>query len=139
MTPFAKNLKALRKTRALTQQQLGDLIGVHHSHISKWEKGEYEPGQKNFRQLAHALGVSLAELLGRTQYNTEVPSIGTSQQTVAYTSVHKLDSQLHSLYIVQQYLDDQRDQVSNQIKRLEDELAKTDAGISSGDVRSTDR
>jgi len=139
VTPFAKNLRAIRKSRALTQQQLGELIGVHHSHISKWEKGEYEPGQKNFRQLAQALGVSLAELLGRTQYNTEIPSIGTSQQPAAYTASHKLDSQLHSLYIVQQYLDDQRDLVSNQIKRLEDELAKSDADISDSDISSADR
>lgn len=139
MTPFAKNLRAIRKTRALTQQQLGELIGVHHSHISKWEKGEYEPGQKNFRQLAQALGVSLAELLGRTQYNTEIPAIGTSQQPAAYTASHILDSQLHSLYIVQQYLDDQRDLVSNQIKRLEDELAKSDADITDSDISPADR
>ena len=34
---LAEQIKQLRKERKLTQQQLGDLVGVQRAQISKWE------------------------------------------------------------------------------------------------------
>jgi len=37
----AEQLKAIRKRLALTQEELGERIGVTHSTISKWESGKH--------------------------------------------------------------------------------------------------
>ncbi|MGV9557183.1 helix-turn-helix domain-containing protein [Streptomyces sp. NPDC003401] len=40
---FGQRLKHLRRRRGLTQQQLGQRVGYHHSLISRWESGTREP------------------------------------------------------------------------------------------------
>lgn len=56
----------IRQTRIgqkLTQQQLGDRVGVTKATISQWEKGDYSPSGQNLYNLAKALGVSADWLL----------------------------------------------------------------------------
>jgi tetratricopeptide (TPR) repeat protein/transcriptional regulator with XRE-family HTH domain len=43
---FGVLLKALRKRRHFTQQQLAEAIGVHRSAIVRWEQGDYLPKSK---------------------------------------------------------------------------------------------
>lgn len=38
MATFGENLKRIRKSRGLTQAELGELIGVAHASVSRWEK-----------------------------------------------------------------------------------------------------
>lgn len=40
---FAENLKSLRQTKQLTQNQLANLVGVDQRTVSAWEKGICEP------------------------------------------------------------------------------------------------
>lgn len=40
---FADNLKALRKSRKITQSKLAEEMGVDQRTISAWEKGVCEP------------------------------------------------------------------------------------------------
>lgn len=43
---IAKVLKKARISRGLTLQRAGELLGVSHSSVSSWEKGEYLPKDK---------------------------------------------------------------------------------------------
>ena len=43
---FGAQLKAYRKRRRLTQQQLAEAIGVHRSAIIRWEQGDFLPASR---------------------------------------------------------------------------------------------
>ena len=48
----------------LTQEQLGDEIGVSNKKISKWEKGEFNPNLDELRLLSLYYQITIAELVG---------------------------------------------------------------------------
>lgn len=55
-------LKAWRKFRCLTQQQLGERAGVDHSTISRLETGEMDLTRDTAAKLAAALLITVPEL-----------------------------------------------------------------------------
>jgi transcriptional regulator with XRE-family HTH domain len=65
---FANRLKALRKSKNLSQSDLATMVGVHYNHIGRYERGSSKPSAKALNALAHALGVSTDYLMeGATQ------------------------------------------------------------------------
>lgn len=56
-------LAALRKEQGLTQEQLGQLLGVTNKTVSRWEKGNYLPPAEMLKALSERYGVSINELL----------------------------------------------------------------------------
>ncbi|MGL5070166.1 MAG: LexA family protein [Aeromonas salmonicida] len=54
----SERIKELRKKHGLTQQKLGELIGVKKSSISQWENDEHSPSGDNLAQLSKVFGVS---------------------------------------------------------------------------------
>lgn len=60
---FGKNLESCRRQKKWTQRELGDRIGIGHSSISLWEKGERSPSVTQLYALCKALGCSPGELL----------------------------------------------------------------------------
>jgi transcriptional regulator with XRE-family HTH domain len=65
---FANRLKALRKSKNLSQSDLAHMVGVHYNHIGRYERGASKPSAKALNALAHALGVSADYLMeGATQ------------------------------------------------------------------------
>lgn len=64
---IGERIHALRKTRGLTLQQLGDLVGVGASTVRKWETGYIENVRTDkIQKLADALGVTGPYLMGWT-------------------------------------------------------------------------
>jgi transcriptional regulator with XRE-family HTH domain len=61
---FAERIKALRKQRRLSQQELGDVIGVTHKTISTIESGQYYTTIEKLIMLAKFFDVSTDYLLG---------------------------------------------------------------------------
>lgn len=58
-------IKQSRINRGLTQEELGELVGVKKSAVAKWENGRVsEIGRSNLQGLAKALGIDPAELIG---------------------------------------------------------------------------
>ena len=49
----------LRKEKGLTQQDLGDRLGISFQAVSKWERGETLPDTAILLDLANALGTSV--------------------------------------------------------------------------------
>ncbi len=60
---IGKFIAGLRKEKNITQQQLGDKIGVSFKTISKWETGRGMPELSLLKPLSEELGVTINELL----------------------------------------------------------------------------
>lgn len=56
-------IAAMRKYQGLTQEALGEKLGVTNRTISRWETGVYMPDIDKLQELASILGVSVNELL----------------------------------------------------------------------------
>jgi transcriptional regulator with XRE-family HTH domain len=66
---LAERLRALRKARGWTQQDLSRVSGLTRSHISRRERGDIQlPSSERLRQLATALDTSLDDLLAAAGY-----------------------------------------------------------------------
>lgn len=61
-----KRLKAARIAKGVTQTELAARIGVTAQAVSSFEKGTKEPKMEMVKRIAEALGISVAELYGRT-------------------------------------------------------------------------
>lgn len=66
---MSATITRLRKERGLTQEQLGQLVGVSAQAVSKWEKGG-APDVELLPVLADRLGVSIDALFGRAEPST---------------------------------------------------------------------
>ena len=63
---ISPRLRPLRKQKNLTQEELGEMIGVAKARVSDYEAGKTEPPLKTLIKIADALDVSLDWLCGRT-------------------------------------------------------------------------
>ncbi len=60
-------LSQLRKEKGLTQEQLGERLGVSNKTISRWETGTYLPPVEMLQELSRLYGLTINELLsGKT-------------------------------------------------------------------------
>lgn len=71
MAVFEERLKELRKAHHLTQEELGQVIGVSRYAVLLYEKGTNCPEMKGLIGLADYFGVSIDYLVGRTD-NPEI-------------------------------------------------------------------
>jgi len=55
---FADRLRALRRQKNLSQSDLGKLVDLHFTHVSRYERGLSRPTADTLKRLADALGVS---------------------------------------------------------------------------------
>ena len=73
---FSENLKAIRKSKGYTQEELAIKINVVRQTVSKWEKGLSVPDADVLSKIADVLEVSVSELLGaeikETQNKNEI-------------------------------------------------------------------
>ena len=60
---FALRLRALRKERGLSQEDLADLAGIHRTYVGSVERGERNVSIDSMERLALALKVDLSQLL----------------------------------------------------------------------------
>lgn len=66
MDHFAQRLKQLRQEKGLSQDALGEIIGVSNHAVSTYETGKNYPEVKKFFILAEYFEVSLDYLAGWT-------------------------------------------------------------------------
>ena len=63
LVKIGKFIAALRKERGLTQEQLGQALGVTNKTVSRWETGVYLPPGDILLMMSELFGVSVNELL----------------------------------------------------------------------------
>ena len=65
-------LAQLRKDKNLTQEELGEQIGVTNKTVSRWENGNYLPPVEILQLLSKFYDVSINELLSGERLNDVV-------------------------------------------------------------------
>jgi len=60
---LGENILKLRKSKGLSQEQLGERVGVTRQTISNWELSETAPNPEQLKLLSKALNISIDELL----------------------------------------------------------------------------
>ncbi len=71
MTRIGAFLAELRKERNLTQEQLGEFLGVSNKTVSRWETGTYLPPVEMLQLLSERYGVSINEILSGERLREE--------------------------------------------------------------------
>lgn len=66
-----KFIATLRKEKELTQEQLGEKLGVTNKTISRWENGNYMPDIEMLSLLAKEFDVSINELISGERFLEE--------------------------------------------------------------------
>lgn len=79
---FAENLMQLRKLRGISQEELGDAVGVSRQTVSKWELGSTTPELEKLVALSDYFGLSLDALVGREEKEQPQPGAKIEIQNV---------------------------------------------------------
>jgi len=97
---ISRKIKALRKTRGMTQEQLAEKLGVQRATVSNYEIGRRSPHIKELERIASALGVSLEyfgvggnevhDLIARAQMVFENPDIEPQEKANVYKEIMRL-------------------------------------------------
>jgi|GEM_PF-989280 len=72
---LSRNLKRLRAAQKISQEELGDLAGLHRTYVSQVERTVTNVSLDNIYLLAEALKVDPADLLANSEEGAEVPSV----------------------------------------------------------------
>ena len=70
-----ENIKALRKSKGLSQQDLADRLNVVRQTVSKWEQGLSVPASDLLIALSEALETPVSTLLGETLAESEADEV----------------------------------------------------------------
>ena len=70
-----ENIKAIRKSKGLSQQDLADKVNVVRQTVSKWEQGLSVPDSDLLIALSEALETPVSTLLGETVTETEADAV----------------------------------------------------------------
>lgn len=79
-----KFIAELRKEKGMTQEQLGERLGVNSRSVSRWENGHGMPDISLLLELADVLGVTVQELLEGSRRERKSGNVG----VVTYEGLH---------------------------------------------------
>ena len=68
---IGKFIASLRKEKGMTQEQLGEILGVTNKTVSRWENGNYMPDIEMLSLLSKEFGVSINEIISGERLGTE--------------------------------------------------------------------
>lgn len=60
---FPRRFRQLRRQKNLSQAELGKIVGIHYTHIGRYERGLSKPNSETVKRLAEALGVTTDYLI----------------------------------------------------------------------------
>ncbi len=72
---LSENIKAIRKSKGLSQEELAVKLNVVRQTISKWEKGLSVPDSDMLLSMSEALETPVSTLLGETVAESEVDDL----------------------------------------------------------------
>lgn len=75
-------LKELRKQNNMTQEQLGEKVGVTNKTVSRWENGNYLPPIECLKLLSEIYQISINEILTGRRLS-EVEYVEASEENIA--------------------------------------------------------
>lgn len=81
---FGQNLKRLRKSRDLTQKQLGEQLNLSRNQVNNYENAMFEPSMETLLQISSFFNVSL-DLLCSEYSNTKDTMLRNTLEEVQQT------------------------------------------------------
>ena len=72
---LSENIKAIRKSKGLSQQELAVKLNVVRQTVSKWEQGLSVPDSDMLISISEALETPVSTLLGETVIETEADTL----------------------------------------------------------------
>jgi transcriptional regulator with XRE-family HTH domain len=63
-TVVAKNIKAIRKRKRISQDRLAELAGLNRVHLYRLESGKQSMTLRTLKLIADTLGVKVQDLIG---------------------------------------------------------------------------
>ncbi len=79
-----------RKSKCLTQEELGEKLGVSNKTISRWENGNYMPDLSLLKPLSDLLDVSVNELLSGEKISDENLAVKSEENLIKLTELIEL-------------------------------------------------
>ena len=76
-----QRIRAARLIKKMSQEKLGEALGLTFQQVQKYEKGANRIGASRMIEIAHALGTTVASLVGETAGGTsalELPMMATA-------------------------------------------------------------
>lgn len=91
------NLKRLRKMNDLTQEELGQMIGVTPLSIRNWEKGVHHISQRHIQKICEALNCNPSDLTGEWATATPPPEAPETPQDTTGQKIMALIRELQEI------------------------------------------
>lgn len=80
---LGETIKAIRKSKGLSQEELAALLNVVRQTVSKWEQGRSVPDADLLIALSEALQVPVSTLLGETAYEETAEPLSAISEKLA--------------------------------------------------------
>jgi transcriptional regulator with XRE-family HTH domain len=90
---FASRLLSLRRQKNLSQTALGKIVGIHYSHIGRYDRGISRPAADTLKRMANALGVSGDYLIEGTTVDAAKAKFENRELLLQFQEVEKLQGE----------------------------------------------
>lgn len=89
---FGKRIRALRKSKKLSQEELAEKCGLHTTYIGQIERGEKNASLESIQKLSNGLGISIAEIFSTFKNaHSEAPNVLADE---LYEKIHFMDDKV---------------------------------------------
>jgi len=95
---LGNNLKLIRKSKEITQEDLAGIIGIHSRQLSKIETGEHFPSCKTLEKICIALDVTPKELFDFDFLVNANEGVMTGTDNITAFQVRKIGKESDNLY-----------------------------------------
>lgn len=89
---FAKKIKMLRNERGLSQTELGKIIDIHYTHISRYERGIALPSIDCIKRIAKEFKVSTDYLLFDNENNVVNSNLNDPELLQAFSIIDDMNN-----------------------------------------------
>lgn len=91
MSTFGEHLKDIRSGKGISQGQLADLMGIHSTHISRYERNQTIPSVDVVKKLADVLEVSVDDLVYGADQEKAKTKIQDSELLAMFSKAQQLN------------------------------------------------
>lgn len=103
---LGKKIAQLRKSKGWTQTQLAENVGVHPSHITRWERDKNQPSASTLNDLAKCFEVTVEELTRNPSKRYLQESIKDEELLMQFKKIQGLDEsdRMTIMHVIEAFL-----------------------------------
>ena len=102
---LGQRIKKARKEKGLTQEKLGELLGVTKGAVNNWERNSDEPTFKNVKNLSEVLGVSIVSLISDEDIKHPELHVGSPRRLLSYSEAQLIATDPYMARVVEDLID----------------------------------